>query len=199
MNDYYTFIPFAPSNYDYFDTKENEHFYVKNFVDGSQEFTLYKNSAEINRVDKIPFLEIVGTINGVYRVSTSITDITILIEYPKFIDFNYIFIPQFNRYYFVTDVRISNYSLYELDLTVDVLMSYKDALINLNAFVDRNESKSNPMLIDKKRVIEQGVNVEVIEIENDVFFKDNETFQPDTDLMFVINGYKIESADTLDT
>lgn len=196
-DNYVMYFPFEPSNYNYFDTVNNKHLYIKKEISDSSSIILYKNKAEINRVNKTSFIEYVDTINGVYRDLTSITEITVTLEYNKFIDFNYVYIPIFNRYYFVTDVRISNYSLYEIDLTVDVLMSYKNAILNLNAFIDRNENTTNPMLLDKKRVIEQGIDVEVIEIENDVFLKDGETFQTETDLMYVINGYKIESSDTL--
>ena len=104
MPNYAIYVPFAPSNYDYLDTSNNEHFYVKKIVDGSQEFTLYKNSAEMHRVDKSAYLELVGTVSGVFRDETSITNISITIQYDTVIDFNYVYIPAFNRYYYVTDI-----------------------------------------------------------------------------------------------
>lgn len=187
-------VPFITKDNKILKTSNNSDYYVDEII--GFDVILYRNTSEINRVDKTNFMTNVGSINCVIRDSTSLTNLTITIEYNHNIDFNYVYINKFGRYYFVTDVIVLNHNLYEVDLTVDVLMSYKDAILELNAFVDRNETVTNPLLIDKKRVIEQGLDVEVIEIENDIFFKDGEIFQPDADLMYVLNGYKIDSSDT---
>ena len=122
-------------------------------------FTLFKNTAENNRVDKTQYLTEVGTIEGVFRDEASVVNFAITIEYPKFIDFNYVYVPVFNRYYYVTDVTVVRTGLYEISLSIDVLMSYKNGLLNLEAFVNRNEKVSNPLIVDNKRVIEQGYDV----------------------------------------
>lgn len=153
---------------------------------------LYKNTAEANRLDKSNYLTLVRTLRGVIRESSSVTDLTITIQYPNYPDFNYVRIPELKRYYFVNDITIINANLYELDLEVDPLMSYKDAILGLTAFVDRNEFLSNPMIIDKKRVVEQGVDIETHEIENNIVSR---LSAPYLDTCFVINGYKI-SIDT---
>ena len=184
MPSYAIYIPFTPSNYDYLDTSNNEHFYVKKIVDGSQEFTLYKNSAEMHRVDKTAYLEFVGTVSGVFRDETSITNISITIQYDTVIDFNYVYIPSFNRYYYVTDVTLINYNLYEISLSVDVLMSYKDAIRNCKGFIDRNEFTFNPNIVDSKRVIEQGVDIEQAVLLNEVFTNDT---------CYVITGFAIKA------
>lgn len=183
-NNYAIYIPFAPSNYDYLDTSNNEHFYVKKIIDGSQEFTLYKNSAEMHRVDKSAYLELVGTVSGVFRDETSITNISITLQYDTVIDFNYVYIPAFNRYYYVTDITLINYGLYEVSLSVDVLMSYKDAIKNCKGFIDRNEFTHNPNIIDTKRVIEQGVDITDVTVVNYVF---------ENDTCYVLNGFAIRN------
>lgn len=184
MANYVIYVPLVPSNYDYFDTVNDEHFYVKEIVDGSQEFTLYKNSAEMHRVDKSAYLELVGTISGVFRDETSITNMSITIEYDRVIDFNYVYIHSFNRYYYVTDVTLINYNLYEISLSVDVLMSYKDAIKNCKGFIDRNEFTFNPNIVDSKRVIEQGVDIEQAVLLNEVFTNDT---------CYVLTGFAINS------
>lgn len=186
------YIPFVPKNSDGLQTSIGDDFYVKGLYDEDVvRFILYKNTAEPNRVNKESHLTEVGEITGVFRDATSITDLTVTIEYDKFIDFNYIRIPILNRYYFVTDVKIINNKLYELDLSVDALMSYKDALLGLRAFVDRNENDYNPYIIDKKRVVEQGVNIEWQDIYNEVFDADSSTQDGDINSYYVLNGYKI--------
>lgn len=157
------------------------------------DINLYQNEAEYNRLDKTDYLRSVGTISGVLREAVSVTDLLITIESNTFPTFNYVYIDKFKRYYFVNDISILANNLYEIDLSVDPLMSYKDALLEMSAFVDRNEYLSNPRLIDKKRVIEQGVDLQVELVTNDVF---ENAFEPDTEVMYVFNGYKLGTIPT---
>lgn len=149
---------------------------------------LYKNTAEPNRVDKTNYLTNVRRIVGVMREASSVTNLTLTIQYPTYPDFNYVRITELKRFYFVNDIRLINANLYELDLEVDALMTYKTALAECVAFVDRNEFLQNPYIIDKKRVVEQGVNLETTVVSNNVFF---ENFDPDTEVLYVLNGYKL--------
>lgn len=48
----------------------------------------------------------------------------------NYIGGNYCYIDEFKRYYYINDVRILKGGLYELHLNVDVLMTYKDTIIN---------------------------------------------------------------------
>lgn len=164
---------------------------------------LYKNTAEPNRLDKTKFLTLVDSLNGEFREENSITSLSITIEYNKVPDFNYVYIPTFNRYYYVDDVISVRTNLWDIILSVDVLMSFKDAIKSCKGFVERNEDESNPQLIDKKRVIEQGYDVEVNEITNEVFvdYPDADADGAEElvgwDLFFVLNGYKIKSRHSL--
>ncbi len=149
--------------------------------------TLYKNTAEPNRLDKTNYLTLVNSLNGEFREENSITSLSIVIEYNKVPDFNYVYIPTFNRYYYVDDVISVRTNLWEIILSVDVLMSFKDAIKSCNGFVERNEYTSNPLIIDNKRVIEQGVDIEVKTVNNDVFVSDEPTF--------VLTGFMISTED----
>ena len=51
--------------------------------------------------------------------------------------YNYAYIPEFNRYYFITDITSVNNLLWRIDMHVDVLMSYKDSIYNTKAIVER--------------------------------------------------------------
>ena len=61
---------------------------------------------------------------------------------------NYVYIPDFNRYYFINDITSVRQNLWRLTLHVDVLMSYKKEISNTNAFVSRNEFKYDVMVKD---------------------------------------------------
>lgn len=176
MPNYAIHIPFAPSNYDYLDTVINQHFYVKKIIDGGFEIILYRNSAEPNRTDKTEYLEFVTTISGVTRDETSVITLSLNIEYDGLIDFNYIYIPTFNRYYFVTDVTLVNYNLYEVSLSVDVLMTYKDAIYECKAFIDRNEFDYNKLIVDDNVPLQQGHVITQEFISNAVFDTNGGTY-----------------------
>lgn len=130
---------------------------------------LYQNSAERNRVDKTSYLTKIKTISGAVRDVTSIVNISILIEYDTVPNFNYCYLPAFRRYYYITDVSTVNKNLWELSLSCDVLMSYKEAIKNCNGFIERNENLYNENIVDKQRVIEQGYDIEEINLDNELF------------------------------
>lgn len=169
---YIKYIPFSPSNYNYFDTSNDQHLFVKSPLEGAQELVLYKNRADAHRVNKSLFLTEVGKIYGVYRDNISYTNMAIVIEYTNPIDFNYIYIPSLKRYYFVSQVTILNNKLCELSLSIDVLMTYQQGIYKLHAFVDRNENTYDNDIVDNKRVVQQGQYVEVGDTANTLFVTD---------------------------
>lgn len=129
---------------------------------------LYRNSQERNRVIKTP--EFISALQCNILDPTDMLKPIIRIEYGELIDFNYIKIPAFrNRFYFVNDYRIISTGLWELFLEVDVLYTYSAAIRSLNAFIDRNEFDYNEYIVDDKKTIEQGCQVYVGEVSNDVF------------------------------
>lgn len=61
---------------------------------------------------------------------------------------NYVYIEEFGRYYYVTDVTVDNTNLYTLTLRCDVLMSFKSSIYNQTALISRQEYHYNTMLYD---------------------------------------------------
>ena len=66
--------------------------------------------------------------------------------------YNYAYIPEFNRYYFITDITSVNNQLWRIDMHVDVLMSYKDNILAQEVYVLRNENEYNEFLPDSECV-----------------------------------------------
>lgn len=62
--------------------------------------------------------------------------------------FNYVHLPSFGRYYYVTDWNWIN-GIWECYLTVDVLASFKTAIGNMSAYVERSSYTYNTSIIDK--------------------------------------------------
>ena len=117
---------------------------ITDFIfDGGIDMELYRNSSEQNRVDKSKYLESAGVLNGILRDECDMVNPVIVIEYHKVPDFNYIYIPAFKRYYFLTKFEFVRKNAYRLYLHVDVLMSYKDGIKNLECLILRNEYRYN--------------------------------------------------------
>ena len=134
---------------------------------------LYKNSAEKIRVDKTNFLETVGSANGTLRNSTQITTPVIQMEYSGYPNFNYVFIPQFNRYYFVDEIVSVVNNLWQLSLSVDVLMSNKDEIRSQYGLVERNQNLFDRDIADNLRTYKSEPDYEYVELENTIFNVDN--------------------------
>lgn len=150
---------------------------------------LYSNSAEINRVNKSEYLEEIATLAGAFRDSTSVLEPSVTIEYSGVPNFNYAYIPKFNRYYFVNNITSVRTGLWEIDMEVDVLMTYNSAIINQTAFIDRNENDYNKMINNSLIIPESKPIVYVNEIDNDVFDTSGSADYLETVPMFVITGY----------
>lgn len=63
---------------------------------------------------------------------------------------NYIYVEELGRYYFITDVVKLAGGIVQLSCEVDVLMSFREEILNLNGTVARSESLYNGYLIDNQ-------------------------------------------------
>ena len=79
--------------------------------------------------------------NGALRDNSSVIKPTILIQTDP-LDYNYAYIPEFGRYYFINNVVAMRNKAFIIDLKCDVLMSYADEIYNLRALIDREETQS---------------------------------------------------------
>lgn len=125
---------------------------------------LYKSSAERKRVNKADYLTSVGTISGALRDVCSVQSPTILLEYAKFPDFNYVYIPAFGgRYYFVENVVSAGKNLWNISFTEDVLMSFKTGILKLSAVIERQENVYNLQLRDPLLPAQQNFTYSIID------------------------------------
>lgn len=131
---------------------------------------LYNSTAEINTLNKSSYLTQVATLTGTLRDGCNIVDPQILVELQSLPTFNYVYIPELNRYYFVKSIDNYNNKLWVLYLHVDVLMTYKTQILNLKAEVDRNEFDYDLLLEDTNRQTESKYNVTITEASDSVPF-----------------------------
>lgn len=88
------------------------------------------------------------------------------------LDKNYVHIPAFNRYYFVQTPETINGMHTLLHCSVDVLMTYKDEIKELDAYISRNEFDANFLLNDssmpllaEKRLVVKGFGTDIISFD----------------------------------
>ena len=110
--------------------------------------TLYSNSSEYASLDKE--LEQVITLSGILREESSIINPVITVEdLDDYItEINYAYIPEFGRYYFITNIESIRNHLWRLSLHVDVLHTYAAAIRENSGIIERNENEYDLQLND---------------------------------------------------
>ena len=102
---------------------------------------LYVNTSEKEKLDKS--LSNKTDLNGYLKQGSSVVNpiITIQITNPSL--YNYAYIPQFNRYYFISDtVNVKN-NIWEIHMHVDALSSFKSQIRANKAIIDKNQYLTN--------------------------------------------------------
>lgn len=81
-------------------------------------------------------------------------------------NFNYAYIPLFKRYYFITDWKTSQHSLWLGILQEDFLATWKTAIANTNAYVIRSASSYDTAIADMEYVATGNISISSNEIPN---------------------------------
>lgn len=102
---------------------------------------LYKTPSEVNKVNKVLNDEL--ELTGELRESSSVITPIIKIEDDDLTDYNYAYIPEFGRYYFITNITSIRNNLWEVAMRVDVLMTYADEIKANTAVIARNSNLYN--------------------------------------------------------
>ena len=100
----------------------------------------YKTSDNIKTVNKT--LDLNKTIDIFFRQSVDEQAPVIIMNIDNLSDANYIHIPTFKRYYFISSVDNYNSNLVIVHLTTDLLMTYKDIILNTPVQITATEKPS---------------------------------------------------------
>lgn len=126
----------------------------------------YKNTTENNRVYKNNYLQQWQDLDIILKEECSLTNPVLTVQISGLIEANYVYIPDFNRYYFITNIVSIRMSVWEVYLHIDVLMSFKDKFMGLSAAVNRNEFKYNARLVDDYLPVEYVPTKQIVETIN---------------------------------
>lgn len=115
---------------------------------------LYKNTAPPNKINKKSNLKNKLDVESVRFLEKGALDIlrpTVLCnlgdEISEVAKYNYLYIPKFNRYYFITDIKAEG-GLIRIEGECDVLFSHMKDIMNSTQYIIRNEHLRSPYLVD---------------------------------------------------
>lgn len=115
--------------------------------------TFYSSSAEKNRLDKTTYLSNATEVDILLKENCGMLTPTLNIT-TNILNKNYVYIPLFERYYFITNITRLDNKRVEITCKCDVLMSFKEDIANLKVIATRSSNKYNQYLIDKAIAIE---------------------------------------------
>lgn len=79
---------------------------------------------------------------------------------------NYAYIPEFNRYYFISNIVANTTNTVTISLTVDTLYTYKDIINKALVIANRNTTKYNRYLSDSKQPVMQNTIIQYKALPN---------------------------------
>lgn len=105
------------------------------------------NGDEYNKINKNPVSRL--SVEGTLKEETSIVDPVIIIEYNGTLNnVNYAHIPEFNRWYFITDITSVRTGLWRVAMHCDVLKTYSEGILGSTGVIARQENSWNLYLND---------------------------------------------------
>lgn len=126
---------------------------------------LYKTIAEKNVLNKTLESEI--SLDCILKQPTNILNPIIEIKTDvNLSDYNYVYIPDFKRYYYISNMTVSTPVIWTLSLNVDVLKSYASQILNSEQTVTRSAELYNLYLSDPNRLTQANNNLQIKEFPN---------------------------------
>ena len=132
--------------------------------------TLFKNFSDKRNLNKN--LTEIKTVSATAKGDINIISPTLIIQNFS-TDFNYCYISDFDRYYFVKSITLLTGQRVQIDLTVDVLMTYKEEIKNLTVNVLRYENIEPTYLADSRIPLFSDTVQKVIEFPGNIFNLEN--------------------------
>lgn len=103
--------------------------------------TTYVNASDYNTLDK-DITAVDSAVTVVLKDDTDILHPTLIFSDNMDMDFNYLYIAELDRYYFVRSKSLAQQRYY-VNCEVDVLMSYNAKIKDLSVIADRSSSTFN--------------------------------------------------------
>lgn len=110
--------------------------------------TFYNNTGDIRQLNK-SITAVKSGVTAQVGYAVTLTDPSFVMDYDaSLVNANYVYVAEWGRYYYVNNRTMLNGNQIELTCHVDVLMSFKDAILSSDCIAERSASKVNPYIID---------------------------------------------------
>ena len=96
------------------------------------------NNSEKNKINKS--LTAGVTLSGTLRNESNVVNPSIAINMENPTIYNYAYIEDFKRYYFITDYISLRTGIWQINLKSDVLMSFKDSILASSVLINNTET-----------------------------------------------------------
>ena len=100
----------------------------------------YHTADNANTVNKT--LQPIKTVDIIFRLAVNESTPFIIMNKDNLTGSNYVHIPNFNRYYFISNVENYTANLVRINLVTDLLMTYKDDILNRPVLITATEKPS---------------------------------------------------------
>lgn len=147
--------------------------------------TLYKNTSDKRNLNKV--ITEIKSVSATAKGEINIISPTLILEYFS-TDFNYCYISDFSRYYFVNSITLLTGKRVQINLTVDVLMTYKEEIKNLTVNILRYENIEPTFLTDSRIPLFSDTVQKVIEFPENIFNLENPPENSKNFLLTVAGG-----------
>jgi hypothetical protein len=148
---------------------------------------LMNNSSPVDKIGKS--LSAGSTYNCALKDDTSVLDPVIILQTSDNIfSYNYMYIQEFGRYYFIKDIKSLNNNRWQVSAHVDVLETYKTQILANSAVIKRQEKLFNLYLDDPEY---KTLNYERIQT---LKFKGGTGFTKSLKYVLTVNGSYEENA-----
>lgn len=108
---------------------------------------LYNYKGQPNTLNKI--LTKVGEINVTLRPEINTRSPRIkIINPPQMYTFNYVYVPEFGKYYFVSDYKFIGGNTYLLSLQIDLLQTYKEQILQGSGLIVESDKANRKLSVN---------------------------------------------------
>lgn len=117
---------------------------VKIYRNKSANNVVSKNITELYLLESVRYNGDNSTVQNPIFIFGGVDDIGVVSEW------NYMYVPKFKRYYYITDIKLLHGNQVELTCKVDVLMSYKKDIKNSSQLIARQQNVKNLYITDSQ-------------------------------------------------
>lgn len=108
---------------------------------------LYNYKGQPNTIKKV--LTPLGTLNVTLQPEINVHNPTLKIQIPpNMYGFNYVYIEDLGKYYFVDNFRYIGGNTYILTLSLDVLQTYKDVILQSTALIVESDNANRDLSVN---------------------------------------------------